>query len=108
MATKEQSNSLPSYSKAEVDLDPAVDEIVRDEAIRRRVAKVLEKESERPRSFLEKWADSSIGKFVLTGIVGAALTVGFQIIADHYKRDAERRDSRRTEALLLVDSLAAC
>ena len=105
MTTKEQPPSLSAYGKGDVNLEPSVDEIVRDEAIRRRVAKLLEKEIEKPRSFLDKWADSSIGKFVLTGIVGAALTVGFQIIADHYKRDAERRDSRRVEALLLVDSL---
>jgi hypothetical protein len=85
----------------EEDLAPSVDQIVRDEAIRRRVAKLLEKEEEKPRSFMERWADSSIGKFVLTGIVGAALTVGFQIVADHFKRDSERRDARRVEALLL-------
>lgn len=89
----------------DTELPPAVDQVVRDAAIRHRVSKLLEQEGKQRPSFLERWADSSIGKFVLTGIVGAALTVGFQTIADHYKRDAERREARRVEAMLLVDSL---
>jgi hypothetical protein len=87
------------------ELPPDVDEVVRDAAIRSRVVKLIEKEERKPPVFLERWADSSIGKFILTGIVGAALTVGFQVLGDHYKRDAERREARRVEALLLVDSL---
>ena len=42
---------------------------------------------------------------MLTGVVGAALTIGFQILGDHIKRNAERREARRTEAMLLVDSI---
>jgi hypothetical protein len=86
-------------------LPPDVDQIVRDEAIRARVLKLLQKEETKPPPFLERWADSSIGRFLLTGVVGAALTVGFQVMGDYYKRDAERRDARRREAMVLVDSL---
>lgn len=87
------------------ELPAAIDEIVRDEAIRRRVQSIIEKsERSQPKPW-ERWTESSLGKFVLTGLVGGLLTLGFQAKSDDYKRDEERRDALRAEALSLVDTL---
>ena len=60
----------------------------------------LERVSKNPLTLL-------IAGFLLTGLIGPCMAADYQRRADESKRDAERREARRSAAILVVDSVSA-
>lgn len=87
------------------ELPESLDAVVLDEAIRARVNSHFSKLKEQKGSAIDRLADSTLEKFVLTAIIGGAPTIGFQAVSDHFHRKTELRDANRVATLLLLDTL---
>lgn len=91
--------------------NPGSDEVIRDAAIRAKVGRIIELP---PESSKSRWALFSSNQlvnlavgFILTGAIGTWLTTCYQSVADAHKREAEVRETRRSERLKTLDSVGA-
>jgi hypothetical protein len=87
----------------------SVDGIVRDEAIRAKVASVVQLTANEREGFWRRLSSNSLVNlvvgFLLTGLIGSWLTTCYQSAADANRRQAELREVRRSERLLTLDTV---
>jgi hypothetical protein len=91
------------------DVSSSVDGIVRDEAIRAKVASIVQLRPQEREGAWKRLSSNGLVNlvigFLLTGLVGSWLTSRFQSAADEDRREAELREVRRSERLLTLDTV---
>jgi hypothetical protein len=87
------------------------DEIIRDAAIRAKVATIVESGGNEKDSRWKRFSSNSlinlIVGFLLTGLIGTWLTTCYQSAAEDNRRAAELREVRRSERLATLDTVGA-